>query len=361
MSQPEMWEPSICTVHLTKDDAAVVASILETNENQLKVLADKAGLDITQDFKGVSFRWMDLRGQDLTGFNFDGADFTGADLRRCKITPDSFHQARLTHATFDRQHQDWADDRYSVSTYTGRTDSISRTNKAVAPDIPSRLLRALRENPENPNALSELAVFMMTVRADMDAAEALYKRAINANPKHVPTLSNYALLMKNVRANMGATEELFKRAIDAAPGDGRILSNFAVFMWQVRADIDAAETLYKCAIDAAPKDANTLGNYAGCLLSVNRAVEGRRIWDQAMAHAGGCPPALHLELWFYAYAHFPDRRKEAATEIEQRLAAGDRSPGWDLSPNVRAALPTHPEPERLVRFAEAISGLAYRG
>lgn len=361
MSQPVSSEPSICTIQLTREDADVVASILETDESQLKVLACRAGLDITQDFQGVSFRWMDLRGQDLTGFNFDGADFTGADLRRCKITPDSFRHARLAHTTFDGQHQDWADDRDSVSTITGQKDLISGTNKAIVPEIPPNLLHALHENPENPNALSELAVFMMTVRADMDGAEALYQRAIDADPKHVPSLSNYAFFMKNFRANMDASEKLFKRAIDIAPRDERVLGNFATFMWQVRANMDAADALYKRAIDAAPKSANNLGNYAGFLLSLNRTEEGRRVLDQAMAHIGRQPPALNLELWYYAYAHFPDRREEAAVEIGRRLAAGDRSKGWDLSANVRAALPTHPEPDRLIRFAEAISGLTYRG
>lgn len=361
MSQPVSSEPSICTIQLTREDADVVASILETDESQLKVLACRAGLDITQDFKGVSFRWMDLRGQDLTGFNFDGADFTGTDLRKCKITPDSFRKARLTHTTFDGQHQYWADDRDSVSTFTGQKDLFSGTNKTIAAEIPPNLLHALHENPESPNALGELAVFMMTVRADMDAAEALYQRAIDADPNHAPILCNYAIFMKNFRGNMDASEKLFKRAIDVAPSFGKILSNFATFMWKVRADMDEAEVLYKRAIDADPKHANTLGNYAGFLLSLNRAEEGRQVWKQAMAYVRGQQTDLHLELWYYAYAHFPDRREEAAAEIEQRLAAGDRSEDCDLSANVRAALPTHPDPDRLIRFAEAISGLTYRG
>lgn len=221
--------------------------------------------------------------------------------------------------------------------------------------------RAVDANPIHARSLSDYAYFLWKSRKDIAAADALYQRSIKASSGATLFLSNYALFLTTVSPNKDEVEALYKRAIDVTPNHATALCNYAIFTQSIRGNLEAAEVLYNRAIDASPNHPKALGNYAGYLLSTHRPDDGRRFWERGIAHVSPVQPTLHLELWFYAYAHFPDRRDEAAAEIEQRLANGQRSEGWDLSANVRAALATHPDPERLVRFAEAISGLAYRG
>jgi len=64
-----------------------------------------------------------------------------------------------------------------------------------------------------------------------------------------------------------------------------------------------------------------------------------------------------VEMWFYRYAHFANRYKQADEEIIKLLKKGVRSPGWDLSPNIeRAKLDGHPAIDRLQKLAKIITG-----
>jgi tetratricopeptide (TPR) repeat protein len=78
--------------------------------------------------------------------------------------------------------------------------------------------------------LGNFALFMETVRGDMDAAQRLYERAIEADPRHANILGNFALFMETVRGEMDAAQRLYERAIEADPRHANILGNFALFM-----------------------------------------------------------------------------------------------------------------------------------
>lgn len=83
--------------------------------------------------------------------------------------------------------------------------------------------------------------------------------------------------------------------------------------------------------------------------------DGEALWRRAIEGADTHPPALSLELWFYAYAHLPALRAQALAEVEARLGRGERSPDFDLSQNVEAARRQgHPDPDRVAGLARQI-------
>jgi hypothetical protein len=65
-----------------------------------------------------------------------------------------------------------------------------------------------------------------------------------------------------------------------------------------------------------------------------------------------------VEMQFYKFAHSADNdsRKASLSQIKELLEEGTRSPGWDLSDNVRSAIKDgHPCPEFLSQLAKVIS------
>lgn len=131
-------------------------------------------------------------------------------------------------------------------------------------------------------------------------------------------------------------EDAFRRAIAADPKNVAILRNFANFMTNIRHDHDAAEDLYKRALAADPENANTLGNFAGMLLALGRRGEGMG-WLAKVLDLEPTDSPLLAELWFYVLAHDPARRGEALARLKKLVAAGARSPGWDLARHCQRA------------------------
>jgi hypothetical protein len=65
---------------------------------------------------------------------------------------------------------------------------------------------------------------------------------------------------------------------------------------------------------------------------------------------------LELELWFYAYAVFYNEYPESRAKIEELLAKGVRSPGWNLKGVLETAKTHgHPDFEKLCEFERLIT------
>jgi len=108
-----------------------------------------------------------------------------------------------------------------------------------------------------------------------------------------------------------------------------------------------------------PKNTNNLGNYAGFLLSGGKAKEGLSALEGVLpllsaAEASG---GLAAECWFYAFAHRPAaQRDEALRNLKQTLQSGERSPNWNLAPNIaQARKDGHPDVIWLEKLAAVIS------
>jgi protein O-mannosyl-transferase len=164
------------------------------------------------------------------------------------------------------------------------------------------------------------------------------------------------VFLKNIRQDHDEAEKYYRLAVKADPRHANNLGNFAIFLASIRGAYDEAEQYYRLAVEADPNQANSLANLAGLLFARDSVEEAESVWQRALALADTEPPALSLELWFYAYAHLPHRRDEALREVTARLERGERSPGFDLSRHIEAARRQgHPEPSRVAEFVRRIA------
>ena len=219
--------------------------------------------------------------------------------------------------------------------------------------------RALEIEPEDATNLCNYASFLREIRKNHDRAEEYYKRALEIEPEDATNLGNYASFLHEVRKNHDRAEEYYKRALEIEPEDATNLGNYALFLEKIRKDYDKAEEYYKRALEIEPKDVHNLGNYAGFLLARGDK-KGFSLLEKTMELSRGNPSykTILLECLFYQYAHFKDEhlQKRSLKEIKHLLQEGIRSPGWNLSDNVKRAVEDgHPHPSFLGRLAKVIS------
>ena len=120
----------------------------------------------------------------------------------------------------------------------------------------------LKTNPNNAIALGAYALFLETVRGDMDQAQDMYQRAVDADPTNAKNLGGYAVFLEHERGDMDQAQDMYQRAIDANPNISFILRSYATFLVNERGDMDQAQDMYQRAIDADPTNANNLSSYA---------------------------------------------------------------------------------------------------
>ena len=217
--------------------------------------------------------------------------------------------------------------------------------------------KAIELDPENAGNLGKYAVFLTYVRKDHDKAGEYYTKVIELHPDNASNLGNYAVFLRLVRKDHDKAEEYFRKAIELDPESAGNLGKYANFLKDVRKDHDKADEYYRKAIEADPDDPDNLGNYAGFLLARGEGQSGWEYLEKARALAD-TDEAVELELLFYDYAHNPDgkKRRKSLSETKKMIAAGVRSPYWDLTGNVeRAVTDKHPEPELLSVLAKVIA------
>ena len=199
--------------------------------------------------------------------------------------------------------------------------------------------RSLEADPKHPNNLGNFANFLKSIRKDHDRAEAMYERAIEADPEHAALLANFASFLTDIRKDHDRAEAMYERAIEADPSHANIHGNFAIFLKNIREDHDRAETMYERAIEADPKHANALGNLAQLLFCRGETERARDMLTRAEAANGEGDQAASLEIAFYQFAHGPESaRAETLSELRRMLSNEIRSPGWDLSGNVKRVI-----------------------
>ena len=120
----------------------------------------------------------------------------------------------------------------------------------------------LKTNPNNAIALGAYALFLETVRGDMDQAQDMYQRAIDADPTNAKNLGGYAVFLEHERGDMDRAQDMYQRAVDADPTNALALGSYATFLHTKRGDMDQAQDMYQRAIDADPTNTLALGSYA---------------------------------------------------------------------------------------------------
>ncbi|MEM9023717.1 MAG: hypothetical protein AAGB22_08240, partial [Bacteroidota bacterium] len=194
-------------------------------------------------------------------------------------------------------------------------------------------------------------------RDDADQAEVYYKRAIEADPNQANNLGNYAIFLKVIRQDFDQAEEYYRRATENDPNNAERIGSYAFFLSDVQQNFPEADQQFEKAYKLAAQEPNLAGNYAHHKIVAHRDFEAaERLIDAAFTIEGSLGNGLLAELWFYRYAHYAQYLDTAATELDQLIANGARSPGWNLQPHVEIARENeHPDPTRLQGFADAIA------
>ena len=122
--------------------------------------------------------------------------------------------------------------------------------------------QAITADPHHANNLGAYATFLKNIRGDMDHAQDMYQQAITADPHHANNLGNYATFLETVQGDMDQAQDMYQQAITADPHHAKNLGNYAIFLETVQGDMDQAQDMYQQAITADPHNANNLGNYA---------------------------------------------------------------------------------------------------
>jgi len=215
--------------------------------------------------------------------------------------------------------------------------------------------RALKINPGYALAWFNKGVALSDL-GRKDEAIVAYDRALKINPGYANAWTNKGVAL----SDLGRKDEAivaYDRALKINPGYALAWFNKGVALSALGRK-DEALAAYERALDLSPHDPNTLGNYAGLLLALGNESgfapleEALQLSENETAYR-----PLRLECFFYLYAHSPDpgQRDEALSEIKALMEEGVRSPGWDLTANVKAAR-DHPDPALLEALARVISG-----
>lgn len=218
--------------------------------------------------------------------------------------------------------------------------------------------RFLAEEPDHADMLGNFAACLSDMCGEHELAEEYYQRALKADPSDADHLGNYANFLALVRRDPARADACYQATIAAAPEDAHHLGNYANFRLAAFDDLEGAEALYRRALAVEPDEPGLLGNFARALFAAGRDAEARELLARALADPAA-DPALRCELCFYALAHAPDLCPEALTQLRALLAAGVRSPGWDLRANVaRVRREGHPQAELLATLAAVIADAA---
>ena len=150
-------------------------------------------------------------------------------------------------------------------------------------------------------------------------------------------------------------DEIYTRGIEALPNNPNIIGNYANFLRTERKDMEKAESYYTRAIEADPKNAIQLGNYAQLCFQSGRREQGLQLLARA-DELRPLPASLEIEMAFYRLAHDFQAWPRLLTQVADLLAAGARSPGWNLDGDVAVAREAgHPNPNLLSALAAVIS------
>ena len=116
---------------------------------------------------------------------------------------------------------------------------------------------------------------------------------------------------------------------------------------------------YNKAIELDGDVPNYYGNLCQLYFITGESEKALVNWQQAFERKPE-QSALLAELWFYAYAHIPEKRQQAAEKLQELITSAEGnalSPDWPLAANIAKALKDgHPDPKQLQEFAGAISG-----
>jgi len=216
-------------------------------------------------------------------------------------------------------------------------------------------LDGLKNYPESHYLIGNYANFLRNIRKDYDNAEKYYKKALELDPNLAITTGNYASFLCHIRKDYDNAERYYKKSLELNPNDANNTGNYAIFLGDARKDYDNAEKYYKRAFEIEHSNPDRTGNYAKFLIETGDIPRAEEYIDNAFSLKPD-NEILLVELWFYRYAIFPDKYKDAYENIVKLIKSGARSIGWNLKDIIEIAQKRgHKEIETLKKLDKIIT------
>jgi tetratricopeptide (TPR) repeat protein/cellulose biosynthesis protein BcsQ len=180
-----------------------------------------------------------------------------------------------------------------------------------------------------------------------------YSKAIEIKPDASDYYKNRGLVYNNLEQYNEAVLD-YTKAIEIKPDDCEYY-NIRGLAYTNLEQYNEAILDYTKAIDIDGNNPDLYSNLAQIYFFQSNKEKAKKLIDKAFTLNPELP--LQLELWFYRYAHFPEWRDVAKTELEMLMSNSEaKSIGWDFSKNIEIAIAEgHPEPEELKRIAKQIT------
>lgn len=198
--------------------------------------------------------------------------------------------------------------------------------------------------------------------SEPDRADEVYRAGIEQFGGSAGLLGSYASFLFQQRKEMDQAEDYYRRAVEANPSHANNLTNYGTFHHVVHKDDDQAVAYFQRALEVDPDHANALCNYAGILLGRGEEEAALAMLRRLESVPEFLLPSrvdLRIEVDFYKFANVAkdaDERTRFLKRIRHQLIIGNRSPGWDFSPNLdRARGQGHPELAMLEVLADVIA------
>ncbi len=195
-------------------------------------------------------------------------------------------------------------------------------------------------NPEEQKAVEKLLPSWwhyereVQKESDYNKKENIYLEGLKAYPNSHELMNNYANLLKKLDRDNEA-KIFYKKALEIESNDALYNGNYASLLQKLNKN-DEAETFYKEALEIKPNNAINNGNYAQFLLIHGKKEKAKSYIENAFKNQS-IKNDLHIELWFYRVAHYPEYFEEAQKELDTLLKKGIRSISWDFSRNIEQA------------------------
>jgi len=240
--------------------------------------------------------------------------------------------------------------------YNGNYANFLKNIKKDYKNAEKYYLKALAIDPEHANNNGNYANFLKNIKKEYKNAEKHFLKALAIDPEHANNNGNYAIFLKDIKKDYKNAEKYYLKALAIESDNAKINCNYANYLSDIKKDYKNAEKYYLKALAIEPDNANINGNYAKFLLITNRKEKATKYLEKAFQLHNHVENELLIELWFYKYAHYLESINEAEKEIEKLLIKGIKSPGWDLSMNVKVGIENgHPNPKQLKVFANKIT------
>jgi tetratricopeptide (TPR) repeat protein len=188
-----------------------------------------------------------------------------------------------------------------------------------------------------------------------------YTKAINLNPEDSSAYNNRGIAYDNIKAYREAIQD-YTKVINLEPEDVVAYYNRGIANRKLK-DYSAAVIDYTKVVSIESSQPVYYLKLAQCLFLINRDSEAITAINRVFA-LNPTEPALLIELWFYTFAHIPEKREEAKQKLQtflvnyysQNAKITYRFMDVEYFNNLEKAIRDgHPEKEFLIDFVKQMT------